>query len=102
MIKLIKLLNGQDLVAEIVSDGYPQDLKIKNPVAIVVIPSKMDSKTPSVGFAPWAEFSDDKTFRLNYSHILTIMEPIKEFVTQYKATFSGIVMPQNQILRPGL
>ena len=81
---------------------YPQDLKIKNPVAIVVIPSKMDSKTPSVGFAPWAEFSDDKTFRLNYSHILTIMEPIKEFVTQYKATFSGIVMPQNQILRPGL
>jgi hypothetical protein len=99
-IKIIKLLNGQDLLGEITGQTETT-IKIKNPVAIVVVPSRTDPKTPSVGFAPWAEFSDDKEIALASQHVLAIMTPIKEFISQYNATFGGIVMPTNKLIIPG-
>lgn len=99
-IKFIKLLNGQELLAEILSEDNFK-VKIKNPVAVVVIPSRADPKTPSVGFAPWAEFSEDKEISLNSAHVLAIMTPVKEFLTQYNAMFAGIVMPTNKLILPG-
>lgn len=99
-IKLLKLLNGQDLIAE-VFDKNTTTVKVKNPVAVVVMPSRTDPKTPTVGFAPWAEFSEDKEFELASTHILAIMTPVKEFVSQYNSMFGGIVMPTNKLIVPG-
>jgi hypothetical protein len=99
-IKLIKLLNGQDIMAEVISQN-DKTIRIKNAVAIVVVPSRADPKTPSVGLAPWAEFSDDKEIDVASFHIMCIMNPIKEFISQYNAVFGGIVMPQNKLIIPG-
>lgn len=95
-IKYIKLLNGEELVAEVVKD----DLRtvIKNPIRLVIMPSKTDPKTPSVGLAPWAEFSDDKEITLDRSHILAVMSPIQEIVNQYNSIFGGIVAPSSSKL----
>lgn len=98
-IKIIKLINGDELLAEIVTDT--DILKIKNPVRIVVMPNKMDPKTPNIGFAPWADFSEDKTFTLDKSHVLCIMSPIKEFVNQYNTMFGGLVVPTSNLIMPG-
>lgn len=98
-VKFLKLLNGDELLVEIVSKGdYVGQIRFKNPVRVVVMPNKIDPKVPSVGFAPWAEFSDDKEFSIDKSHILCIMAPITEFVQQYKGMFGGIVPATSKLI----
>jgi len=65
------------------------------------MPNKIDPKTPNIGFAPWAEFSDDKEFVLDKSQVLAIMTPINEFVNQYNSMFGGIVVPKSNLIIPG-
>jgi hypothetical protein len=98
-IKIIRLLNGEEVLAEVVADTGLK-VTIKNPIRIVVIPNKADPRQPNIGLAPWTEFSDDDTFVLDNQHILLIMNPVKEFINQYQATFSKIITPQSSILLP--
>lgn len=103
-VKLIRLLNGEELIAELMPDvrSDPPDIVMKNPLRVMVIPSKSTPQNPTVGFAPWVEFSDDKTFTIDKSHVLCIMNPVKEFVNQYNATFGGILTPSTSgIILPG-
>lgn len=98
-IKLVRLITGEELIAEVVLDTGLK-LTIKNPIRIVVMPSKGNPQQPTIGFAPWMEFAEEKEFVLDTSHILAIMTPIKEFITQYNTTFSGLVVPQSSLLLP--
>lgn len=103
-IKIIKLLTGEELLAKVLpTKGSLSDdvLIMENPVRIVVMPNKIDPKTPNIGFAPWAEFSDDKEFIVDKSHVLAIMTPIKEFVNQYNTMFGGLVVPTSNLILPG-
>lgn len=99
-VKILKLINGEELLGEILP-SVDAICNIKNPVRVIVMPNKMDPKTPNVGFAPWAEFSDQKTFTLDKSHVLCIIEPIKEFVNQYNSMFGGLVVPTSSLIKPG-
>ncbi len=99
-IKIVKLVNGDEILGEIMPSGDAV-CNIKNPVRIVVMPNKLDPKTPNIGFAPWADFSDDKTFTIDKSHVLCIMSPIKEFVNQYNSMFGGLVVPTSNLIMPG-
>ena len=98
--KIIKLVNGDEILAEVPLQNV-DPLVIKNPVRIVVMPNKIDPKTPNIGFAPWADFSDDKEFKLDRANIIVIMNPIKEFVNQYNSMFGGLVLPTSNLLVPG-
>lgn len=99
-IKILKLVNGDELLAELIDIGAT--ISMKNPVRIIVMPNKIDPKTPNIGFAPWAEFSDDKSFYLDKSHVLAIINPIKEFVNQYNSMFGGLVVPTgSNLILPG-
>ena len=102
-VKLIRLLNGEELIAEIIdSIVETSKLTMKNPLRVMIIPSKSTPQNPTVGFAPWMEFTDDKTFELDKSHVLCIMNPVKEFVNQYNATFGGIITPTSSgLILPG-
>lgn len=99
-VKIIKLITGEELLGEILPSSEAI-CKVKNPVRIVVMPNKIDPKTPNIGFAPWAEFSDDKEFVLDKTHILAIMTPINEFVNQYNTMFGGLVVPKSNLIIPG-
>lgn len=100
-VKIIKLITGEELLGEVIDYHIEDNILLKNPVRIVVMPNKIDPKTPNIGFAPWAEFTDDKTFVLDKSHILAIMNPIKEFVNQYNSMFGGLVLPTGNLITPG-
>jgi hypothetical protein len=100
-IKILKLITGEELLAEVSDSVISDKILIKNAVRIVVMPNKLDPKTPNVGFAPWADFSDDKTVTLDKSHIIAIMSPIKEFVNQYNSMFGGLVVPTSNLIMPG-
>lgn len=101
-IKLIKLLTGEDIIADIVedADSLSTDVVVKNAVRIVMIPSRVDPEKPQIGLAPWAQFSDDKQFTLDKFHIVAIMTPIKEILTHYNSIFGGIVVPQSNLILP--
>jgi hypothetical protein len=98
-VKILRLVTGEELLGEVLD--LNNTLQIKNPVRIVVMPNKLDPKTPNVGFAPWAEFSEDKSFDLDKSHIIAIINPIKEFVNQYNSMFGGLVVPSSNLIMPG-
>ena len=100
-VKILKLITGDELLGEVIDYHIDDTILLKNPVRIVVMPNKIDPKTPNIGFAPWAEFTDDKTFVLDKSHILAIMNPIKEFVNQYNSMFGGLVLPTGNLITPG-
>lgn len=99
-VQIVRLLTGEDLLGQ-VTHRSPDILKIQNPVRVVVMPNKLDPKTPNVGFAPWAEFSEQKVFEIDKRHVLCIMEPIKEFTNQYNSMFGGIVVPSSSLIIPG-
>ena len=98
-IKIVKLVTGEEVLTDLVEAG--DKLTLRNATRIVVMPNKMDPQQPNVGLAPWAQFSDDKDISIDRSHVIAIMEPIKEFKTQYQAAFSGLSIPQSKLIIPG-
>lgn len=102
-VKLIRLISGEELIAEVIFDcDITKKLVIKNPLRVMIIQGKSTSQNPTVGFAPWAEFSDDKKFELDKMFVLCIMNPVKEFVNQYNQAFGGIIAPKTSgIILPG-
>ena len=98
-IKVLKLVTGEEVLTELLENG--DKLTMRNATRIVVMPNKIDPQQPNVGLAPWAQFSDDKDISIDRSHVIAIMEPIKEFKTQYQAAFSGLALPQSKLIIPG-
>lgn len=99
-IHILKLATGEEILAEIISNVKGGDITVKNPVRIVVIPNKLDPKTPNVGFAPWMEFAEERTITIDSSHVVTKAAPMKEFIEQYNLMFSNLVVPQNKLILP--
>ena len=94
-VKLIRLLTGEEILADVISES-DEILRINNPIRVMLMPGKQGNAAPTVGFAPWMEFSEDTEFSLDKSHVLVMMNPIAEFVTQYNKAFSGLVLPENE------
>lgn len=106
--KILKMLNGELLIAEVLDSGSAlggdkTKVRIRSPMKIVIIPTRTDPNNPSIGLAPWPEFTEDKEFTLERSHVVTIVEPIKEFVSQYSSMLSGLVLPSggSKLFVPG-
>lgn len=98
-VKLIRLLNGEELMAEVISSNDSK-VTIKDAIRVVVMPQRDPKASPSIGFAPWLEFSEDKQVELDKSHVLFMVTPIKEFVNQYNSLFGGIVTPSTKLILP--
>lgn len=98
-IKVVRFLTNDELIGTLVEET-DTTITIKNPLRIVVMPSKTDPKNPQIGFVPWMEFSADKEFTISKSFVLVVANPIDEFITQYKSVFSGLVVPKAQIIMP--
>lgn len=99
-LKLLKMISGEELLAEI-TDENSTHITIKNPVRVVVMPSR-ERGNPSVGFAPWADFSTEKTFTIHKAHVIVTMTPVDAFVREYQGMFSGIIRaPASQLIIPG-
>jgi hypothetical protein len=98
-IKLLRPTSSEEVIAEVVSETE-KSVTLKNPIRIVVLPSRTKPNEPSIGFAPWIEFAEEKEFSIDKSHILVILTPIKDFVTQYTMTFSPIITRKSEIFLP--
>lgn len=98
-LKILRLSTGEEILGEVLEENVTKFV-VKNPVGVVVMPSKTDPKNPSVGFAPFMQWSDDKVLTLNALHVITTATPIAEFVNQYNGMFGGIVVPKSGLITP--
>ena len=96
---LLRLSTNEEIMGEVLVHDE-KIYQVKNPVRIVVVPSKTDPSNPSVGFAPYIQWTDDKELTLNAKHVITTATPIAEFVNQYNGMFGGIVVPKTGIIKP--
>lgn len=100
-VKILKIVTGEDIIAEVISETE-KFIKIKNPLRVVMMPSKADPKSPTIAFIPWVDFYTEKEFTLDKSHVLVIGSAIKEFINQYNSVFGGIVSPtSSKLVIPG-
>lgn len=98
-LKLLRLSTGEEILGEIINENVTK-ITIKNPVRVIMMPSKTDPNNPTVGFAPFIQWSDDKELTLNANHVTLSASPITEFVNQYNSMFGGIVVPNSKLITP--
>jgi hypothetical protein len=96
-LKLIRLISAEELMAEVLQESETH-ITIKNPVRVMIVPSKTDPKTPTVGFAPWMDFSEQKEFTIHKAHVIVTSEPVQDFINNYNSMFGGIIVPSSKLI----
>ena len=93
-IRLLKLVSGEEIVAEVEQDG--EDIIIDNPSTIILMPSQGGGT--SVGLADWMLFASKKTVTLSKNHILYNIEPSEELQNLYAKVHSKIMTPSKELI----
>lgn len=95
-IYILKLTSDEDIIGEILDDTDFY-VSIKNPVRIAIA---LQKGQPSVGFQPFPMFSDEqeKVFPIAKLSVVYSYKATQEFVDNYKQIFSGLIMPNKQII----
>lgn len=95
-IYILKLTSDEDIIGEILEDNDFY-ISIKNPIRIAIA---LQKGQPSVGFQPFPMFSDEqeKIFPIAKLSVVYSYKANKEFVDGYKQVFSGLIMPNKQII----
>lgn len=98
-IKGMKLVTGEDVIADIENSG-DNLYKLKNSVQLRMVPPQIAGSQPSMGFIPFPPFGDTRnnTILIEPLHVAYVYDPIEGIVSNYKQTFSGIVTPSKQII----
>lgn len=97
-IKIIRFANGDEILASITSELNQSTLTFVNPVRILVVPPQRPNDKAQVALAPWTQFSKDKAFTVDQNHVLVTMDPLDEFVNEYRKITGSIIINTN----PGL
>lgn len=91
MVKVVKLINGEDIVSDIEFINEETQLVLKNP-------QRFMATAEGVGSIPFVPFSNDETYTINMSHVILIAEPDPDIKNGYNSQFgSGIVLPNNKV-----
>ncbi|MAG48920.1 hypothetical protein CMO86_04420 [Candidatus Woesearchaeota archaeon] len=92
-VKLIRLVTGEEIVAEVL-DWQNGVITIQN--ALVVIPQQ-----GQVGFAPWATVidNDQPEIGLDMKHVIYSVAVAPSVIEQYAKIFgSNIVLPEKKLI----
>lgn len=116
IVKLIRLLSGEDIVAEIVTsekrmlltgdfggkepemDLDSGNLTIKNPLQLIVVPQ---GEKMAMKFAPWVPFREsEEHVTIRASTIVYVTNADKKLVEQYNQITSPIQQPPQGLILP--
>ena len=91
-VKLIRVVTGEEVVAEVVSET-DDTITVQN--ALVVLPTGQ-----SVGFAPWATVisKDEPEITMSRDHIIYVVELQDSISKKYKEMFGNIITPEEKKL----
>lgn len=99
-IQILKLINGEEVLAEIESESETEFV-LCNPVGVAVV--RGSNGQPNVGLAPFplhSEQKSGKTIAIKKRSVVYSYVPDEEFVNNYNQIFgSGIVLPNKQLIK---
>lgn len=93
-IQFLKLITGEEIMCDIVSqDNFTYT--IKNPLLIMLAPGP--GGQPQVATGPWVPFGEVEktTITIGRNAVVAQYTPKEQFVTAYKAQFSGLLLPES-------
>jgi len=93
MIKLIRLVSGEEIIAEVEEVPNTKNISIKD--AIVLIPAG-EGKIGIMPFMPYTKAKDGLTLR--DKDVMFMVDPVEDLVTQFKSARSGIVTAPKGII----
>jgi len=89
MIKIVKLITGEELIADVTVNG--NIMTLSKPCALQMVPSRKDPDQPMMGMFPYAAYTEDHCIDVDIDKIVWDANPIKELYNQYNSAFgSGI------------
>jgi len=91
-VKLIRVVTGEEIVAEVVSET-DDTITVKN--GLVVLPTGQ-----SIGFAPWATVisKEEPEITMDLKHVIYVAEVQDSVSQKYKEMFGNIITPQEKKL----
>lgn len=94
MIKIIKLLTGEELIGDLKIDDSLNTVVIDRPCYIQLVPSKSNPQEPAMALVPYAAYTANHNIVVKQSAIVWEAEPLKELYNRYNSIFgSGLVVP---------
>ncbi len=101
-IQILKLINNEEVMAEIETDDTHHILT--NAVGVAIV--RGQDGRPNVGFAPWPLHADqtekDTTHSIAKKHVLYYYTPAEDFINNYNQIFgAGIMVPPTKQIITG-
>ena len=101
-IRIVKLVNNEEIMAEIEVDDT--HVILTNPVGVAIV--RGQDGRPNVGFAPWPLHADptekDTTHSVAKKHVLYYYTPAEDFINNYNQIFgAGIMVPPTKQIITG-
>lgn len=91
MIKIVKLISGEEIIGEILENE--EVTTVKKPCVLQIIPSRTNPEQPAMGLFPYASYVKDHTISLKNKDIIWKEDPVKELYNQYNSVFgNGLVV----------
>jgi len=89
MIKIVKLITGEELIADVTDNGTTMTLS--KPCSLQMVPSRQNPDQPIMGMFPYAAYTEDHCIDVDIDKIIWDAKPLKELYNQYNSAFgSGI------------
>ena len=89
MIKIVKLITGEELIADVT--GGDTTMTLSKPCVLQLVPSRENPEQPMMGMFPYASYTKDHTIDIDIDKIVWDAIPVKELFNQYSSAFgSGI------------
>jgi len=98
-IKLIKLVSGEEFLAETIVNEGEGSVTFKNPVVAVATEPRTPGGEPGLGFMPWFHFAHQTIFTLGIEKVMVVAdryEPSlqKAYYDQFNDT--GLIVPSEK------
>jgi len=91
MIKLIRLITGEDVICQL--ERTATTVKLKKPHRLILTKEGLASM-------PLCPFSKDETYELDSKNVLFEVEPEADIRDSYASQVGAIVLPNSSIVKP--
>ena len=98
MINCYQLMNGQDIIGEVVSEDAGE-IEVRNPAAIHMVPSQSGGNQFGIALMPFLPYAEFSKIKIQKDKVAIVFEPAVDLRNNYNKLFgSGIeianVMPR--------